>query len=258
MGPHRDGSRFSDLRQRVDEALCEYKHGVQSRLAQPSENICWFFEMSLSKLKLRFSAGGVTPECCLATTLSVTYISIESLFLVLEHEMLLALQNPDAKIPCHPTIIGQSAAVPLQPDAAKLARLQVRSDIDQCYPMAAAVEEMMLPMLRSYRCRLPDAVWRGICARSLHVLQVAVQSLVKLDSETHALHAPCSDGGPLSWKSVNSALCIMLQHMICVIFGVMQEPSYKVRPAAPMGALRATVLIAMDGWMDVVLPRPSC
>ena len=132
---------YKDHDNALSAATTAYLQSVGADLGRHKSEICWFNQLPYDLAegrKLSHSAGAMSPECCLSLSLAFPVISAESLFLVLEHEMLEAATNPDFAPSAHPELDAMQAehelplgdatfdVEPERPSKRDLAALKVR------------------------------------------------------------------------------------------------------------------------------------
>jgi hypothetical protein len=224
----------SSLSADISYAIRVLEQQVRGSLCEPEGDICWFYQLQLSDVTIAYSSGTFSPECSLSATLAFTATCIEAMLLVLEHECISAVRDPTYSPPLHPHLSATHTAPPQLPNPALLARLEVRTSPSACRPMAYVVESAMEPMLRAYRARLPCATWRRACVCCLCALETSVDLIGR--GGTANAGRPVPAGETLAWGELDVAMATMLQHITCVLFRVLQEPSAEVRSVHSVSA----------------------
>jgi hypothetical protein len=107
-------------------------------------------------------------------------ITLESIFLVMEHEHLCTAADPLFKRPKHPAF--DSTVLPLPPrpqppDAAVLAAASVRCGVKELVQMEVALRRILPPLVHKFQGLLPHRVWLSVCIQCMRVAQTAVDAM---------------------------------------------------------------------------------
>lgn len=130
---------------------------------------------------LTHSVNGCSPACNVNVAVCVLFGSLELMFLIAEHEMLLKASDSSYMPPEHPAFStsGSSIPRPTHPDPQLLKRFYIRCGVGQTVPMKDGLDRTLEPLLSKYRASLPYACWRAVCIQTLRVLQALVDALTE-------------------------------------------------------------------------------
>jgi hypothetical protein len=198
----------------------ELRHGIQAfqtetaqRLGVPISEICWHLEWPL--------VG--TPQCLctrtvfrnasyLSTSVGKIALTLECLFLVLEHEELAHATTPYCNPPVHPTLDKTALSLPPRPqppDAAALASALARCGFSDFIPVEDALRAILGPLLRKFKGLLPRDKWLAVCMQSMHTLQAVVESLRVLVDEQLLEEQAEQEGKRAGEHQVSLCMCFI-------------------------------------------------
>jgi hypothetical protein len=183
----------------VSAAITQYQEAVCAAIVRSDSEVCWFVQHPFTVapgVHLSHSSGAGSPECCLTLSLVFPCMSIEALFLNLEHEQLLVASDPAHTRPPHPGLDRALAAGDAAYDCGKLdalsmtpeeqhepTRVSMRVGVNGHAPMRHAVDGALRSTLLKYRPLLPRDLWLATC-------HLAVQQLLGSLSELQAHTQP--------------------------------------------------------------------
>lgn len=91
----------------VQQAMNEYQRVMSSKRSLLPQDVCWFIQFPYSivpDLRMSYSSGYNTPECCVTVSLCISIASVECMFLALELEAHEAASSPGSIPPAHPFV----------------------------------------------------------------------------------------------------------------------------------------------------------
>jgi hypothetical protein len=183
-----------ELRQAV--LMCQTE--TAQRMDLPASKICWFIEWPYApcphqRLCTSFSAW--RGACKLSSVAGRILMTLESCFLVMEHEQILSAADPLFKPPNHPALDATAPLLPPKPqapDAAVLAAASVRCGVSDLVQMEVALRRILPTLLRKFRGLLPHRVWLSVCMQLMRVGQTAVdamRSIPNSNPQASGMHA---------------------------------------------------------------------
>ena len=206
----------------MPQAIAEYQQSVCKAAGVPLAAVCWFLQWPWDEVSppLSFTTGAASPECSLAACVCMPLSTIESFFLVMEHEALCMAETCNYNAPAHPCLaqgplppplnspytcsMGEAESAvhpsqfgipPTRPDPDVLARTFVRCGVKQRMLLKDAMDCMLGAMLRKYHALLPRMRWRAVCMQGMHVAQAVVKALRAVPQE------PPQTGADVFWGS---------------------------------------------------------
>lgn len=167
----------------IVHAIHAYQQSVANRTGVHVDHICWFPQWGFlgTDSTLSFSINGSSPECILAGPLCFLLGGLESMFLVMEHEMLLEASDPFYEAPEHPGLATSDPlpTPPTPPDPGCLKCAYFRCGLNQILPVTEALELTLKPMLLKYRASLPRQRWRAVCMQTFRIIEELTEALHK-------------------------------------------------------------------------------
>lgn len=165
----------------ITQAVVAYQQTVSARTGVSVDRICWFLQWRFPGVEpnLSFTATGSSPECSLCASLSLLMGSLESMFLVVEHEMLQEASDPSFVPPHHPSLVVSATPVtpPTHPDPKLLSRCYIRCGVNQTLLVKEGLDRAFKPLLARFRASLPRDRWRAVCMQAMRMLQAIVDAL---------------------------------------------------------------------------------
>jgi hypothetical protein len=198
--------------QELRRAFLMYQNETAQRLKVPASRICWYLEWPYEvcahrRLCTSFSAW--SGACQLTSMVAQIVMSLESLFLVMEHEHLKNAADPLFKPPKHPILETRAPPHPTRPqlpEPMELATAYLRCSVTDLLQMPVAMRTIFQPLVRQSRCFLPEGKWLTICLQMLHIAQLTVESLRSTTrqksqaSGTHSTEASTNQGAECSFE----------------------------------------------------------
>lgn len=201
----------------LTHALTAYQQSVSIRTGVPEADICWFQQWRFPGVEpsLSFSSSSSSPECSLSSAICYLLASLESLFLVVEHEMLQEASNPSTEPPLHPGLDFSAPAnsstlptPPIWPDPLLLNGVYIPCGVNQMRPLIATLDHAVRSLLSKYRACLPRQQWHAVCMQTMHMTQAIVHALGGStetsaegpghSTDSHDMHGPDACGGQCS------------------------------------------------------------
>lgn len=200
-------------------AINAYQHSVSTRTGVPVADICWFNQWEIAGLEptLSCSVNCSTPECNLSVAAGFLLEQLESMLLVVEHEMLLESSDPSYKPPKHPTFAAASAPVPLPtpPDPRLLNRFHISCGVNQKCPLGLGLGRILKALLATHRARLPLCRFQAVCMQAMRIMHAMIEAFSEHkagDTVSNNLHdvAESEAVGPESITPMQTAQVLSL------------------------------------------------
>jgi hypothetical protein len=177
----RSFSKINHQEMRQAFFMCQTE--TAQRMDLPASKICWFIEWPYElgpQQRLCTSFSAWRGACKLSSVGASILMTLESCFLVMEHEQILSAADPFFKPPKHPAIDATAPPLPPRPqppDAAALAAASVRCGVSGLVQMEVALRKILPPLLRKFKGLLPHRVWLSVCIQLMRVGQIAVDAM---------------------------------------------------------------------------------
>jgi hypothetical protein len=218
------GSNHQQLRHAF--LMCQTE--TAQRLNAQANEICWFLEWPIeacAQQRLCTSISAWSGTCKLTTLVAEMAFSIESTFLVMEHEHLSSAADPFYTPPKRPVLDAIAPLLPPRPnppDAAVLAAASLRCNIQDFVPLEVAMRRIIQPMVRQYKVLLPQRNWLSVCIQLLRISETVVdvlQSVPNQDPNETCMHAneAISDHGAQCCFEVRVSMH-SLQKLLCTAY----------------------------------------
>jgi hypothetical protein len=153
------------------------------RLNVPPSKICWYLEWpyeACAHKRLCTSFSAWSGGCKLSAMVARIALSVECIFLVLEHEHLSSIADPFFKPPKHPILDAIGSPLPPRPElpeAALLATASVRCGVNDLVQMEVALRRILVHLVQQFRGWLPQGKWLAVCKQIIRIAQFAVETL---------------------------------------------------------------------------------
>lgn len=118
-------------------------------------------------------------ECALSTSLIILSVSIEALFLSLEHDVLTSDINTSSMPAYYTSLDTPSPETPSAPDPSILSQMYVRSGPHDRSGLEEATRKILQSLLRRHRSILPHRTWRTVCMKAMHTINGTIKMLQK-------------------------------------------------------------------------------
>jgi hypothetical protein len=184
--------------QELRQAFLMCQTETAQRLDLPASRICWFIEWPYEpcpQQRLCTSFSAWSGACQLSTMVTRILVTLESMFLVMEHEHLCSAADPIFKRPKHPAFDSTAPSLPPKPqppDAAALAAASVRCGVKELVQMKVALRRILPPLVRKFKGLLPHRVWLSVCIQCMRVAQTlvdAMRSIPNSSPQAGGMHA---------------------------------------------------------------------
>jgi hypothetical protein len=179
-------SRFNhrDLRQ----AFLMFQTETAQRMDIPASEICWFIEWPYepcAQLPLCTCFSAWSGASMLSSMVARILFTLESLFLVMEHEHLSSAADPFFEPPKHPALDAPAPLPPRPqpPDAAALAAASVLCSVTELVQMEVALRKILPPLVRHFRGALPYGKWLTVCIQIMRVSQTAADAMRSMPNQ---------------------------------------------------------------------------
>jgi hypothetical protein len=154
--------------QELRQAFLTLQSETVQCLNVPASEICWLlewpYEACAHRLCSSFSPWSGT--CKLSYLVAEVALTIECMFLVMEHEHLSSAADPYYKPHHHPVLDATAAPLPPRPnppDAAALATASVRCSVKYFVQVEVAMRQILQPLLQKFGVLLPQGKWLAVC-----------------------------------------------------------------------------------------------
>jgi hypothetical protein len=122
--------------------------------------------------------------------------TLESTFLVMEHEHLSSAADPFFEPPKHPALDapGPLPPRPQPPDAVALAAAYLLCSVTELVQMEVALRRILLPLVRQFRGSLPYGKWLSTCIQIMRVTQTTADAMRSIpDQPPQASRMPAAE-----------------------------------------------------------------
>lgn len=107
-------------------------------------------------------------------------VSLEGMFLSLEHEALTAASDSSYHPPYHPTLHDTTPLeTPTPADPTILSQLYLRCSPTERCALVDTVRKILQPLLRRHRSVVRRSTWRAVCMRTMHTICSTIKLLEK-------------------------------------------------------------------------------
>jgi hypothetical protein len=183
MTSHQLRSSPHATHQELRQAILMFQSETAQMLNVPTSGICWFVEWpyeARAQQRMCTSFSAWSGGCRLSAMVAHIALTLECMFLVLEHEHLSSIADPLFKAPKHPILDAAEPPLPPRPqppDAVVLAAASVRCGLKNCVQLESAMRRILLPLARQFRALLPQSKWLAACVQMMRVAKIAVYAL---------------------------------------------------------------------------------
>jgi hypothetical protein len=185
------------------------------RLRVSTSEICWFLEWpyeALAQQRLCTNISTWSSTCKLTFLVAEIALTIECMFLVMEHELLSSVADPYYKPRKHPILDAAASTLPQRPNlpyAAVLAAHSVRCSVKVFVPVEVALRRVVQPLVQQFSMLLPQRNWLAVCIQLMRVSATLVEVLRSMPNHNpDATYEHATEGEPAEVEQSPFEVCI--------------------------------------------------